>query len=172
MNCYVSAVFGLGMLAASFFTMSCSQEQRSKLRKTFSDDLNDIYDNIVIERRNIYFQGLLLGFFVAYFATTQIQFINTFHRVTFFLAVSLPIAVVYYFLMPKSDYMLNHLKTQEENKAWLDVYRTMQQRYFLGVLFGMLAAIPLGYALCATQQPCRGQVYVALGGAAALDASP
>jgi succinate dehydrogenase/fumarate reductase cytochrome b subunit len=56
--------------------------------------------------------------------------------------------VVFYFLMPKSDYMLNHLKTEEQNKAWLEVYKTMKQRYFLGFLFGALAAVPFAHSFC------------------------
>lgn len=38
--------------------------------------------------------------------------------------------------MPKSDYMLNYLKTPEENKKWLDVYKTMKFRYFYGFIIG------------------------------------
>jgi hypothetical protein len=50
--------------------------------------------------------------------------------------------------MPKSDYMLNHLKTPEENRKWLQVYNTMKNRYYLGFLLGILAAIPLANVLC------------------------
>ncbi len=65
-----------------------------------------------------------------------------------FLAVTLLTTVMFYSLMPKSDYMLNHLKTEEENKAWLEVYKTMKQRYFVGLVVGALAAVPLANALC------------------------
>ena len=50
--------------------------------------------------------------------------------------------------MPKSDYMLNHLTTQEENKAWLEVYKQMQQKYLIGFILGSLSAIPLSLILC------------------------
>jgi len=50
--------------------------------------------------------------------------------------------------MPKSDYMLNHLKTQEQNKAWLEVYKEMQQKYIKGFLLGCLSAIPISLILC------------------------
>lgn len=148
MNCYVSAIVGFGMLAASFATCSVSQEQQNKLRKQFSPEVGDKYGQIVIERRNLYFQGLVLGFVIAFFATKLMTPMNTFHRVSFMLAVALPVAVMYYMLMPKSDYILNYLKTPEDTKAWLEVYNTMKTRYFTGLLFGTLAAIPLAYAMC------------------------
>jgi hypothetical protein len=43
---------------------------------------------------------------------------------------------------------LRHLKTQEENIAWLDVYNTMKYRYFIGFVLGGLAAIPLSLSVC------------------------
>jgi Sec-independent protein secretion pathway component TatC len=58
------------------------------------------------------------------------------------------VSVVYYFLIPKSDYMLNYLKTEEEIKAWLEIYKYMKLKYFLGFLFGFLSAIPIAYSMC------------------------
>jgi len=40
------------------------------------------------------------------------------------------------------------LKTEEENKAWLSVYKTMKYRYLIGFVLGALAAIPFATALC------------------------
>lgn len=148
MNCILSGTFGIAMLSASFFTMAVSEEQHKVLRDTFSEDLDRIYEGIVAERRNHYIQGLLLGFLVAYFITNATKVTNRFHKMSIFFGISLTVAVVYYFLMPKSDYMLNHLKTPEQNKAWLHVYKTMKHQYFMGFALGALAAIPLAYALC------------------------
>ncbi len=50
--------------------------------------------------------------------------------------------------MPKTDYMLNHLKTPEEIKAWLEVYKTMKYKYLMGIIVGLMAAIPLTNSLC------------------------
>jgi len=44
--------------------------------------------------------------------------------------------------------MLKHLKTPEENKKWLEVYTTMKSRYFLGLVMGALAAIPIAGVFC------------------------
>ena len=148
MNCIAAGVLGVAMLGASVSTMSVSEEQHNMLRKTFSDELDEIYGNIVIERRNHYVQGLLLGALIAYFVLLLVKVSNRFHKMSIFVTITLMTGVVYYFLMPKSDYMLNHLKTPEQNKAWLEVYKTMKQRYFLGFVLGALAAVPLAYAMC------------------------
>ncbi len=148
MNCYLSAALGVAMLGASVSTMTVTEEQHNKLRKLFSDELDEIFEKIVIERRNQYIQGLLLGVAIAFCISKLAKITNQFHKISLFVLVALMTAVVYYFLMPKSDYMLNHLKTQEENKAWLEVYKTMKQRYFLGFVFGALASVPFAYSLC------------------------
>ncbi len=148
MNCIAAGVLGIAMLGASVSTMSVSEEQHNMLRKTFSDELDEIYGNIVVERRNQYVQGLLLGALIAYFVLLLVKVSNRFHKMSIFVTITLMTGVVYYFLMPKSDYMLNHLKTPEQNKAWLEVYKTMKQRYFLGFVLGALAAVPLAYAMC------------------------
>ena len=148
MNCVLSGVLGVAMLGASMSTMAVTEEQHNLLRKTFNDELDEIYGNIVIERRNHYVQGILLGSLLAFLITNMTKINNRFHRISLFILVTLMTAVVFYFLMPKSDYMLNHLKTEEQNKAWLEFYKTMKQRYFLGFVFGALAAVPLAYAMC------------------------
>ena len=45
---------------------------------------------------------------------------------------------MYYTLSPKSDYMLNHLTTSKQNKAWLEMYKHMKFKYHSGFLFGIL----------------------------------
>lgn len=148
MNCYLSGILGIAMLGASVSTMSVSEEQHNLLRQTFSEELDTIYGNIVIERRNHYVMGIILGLALAYVVLLNVKITNRFHRMSLFVLITLMTAVVFYFLMPKSDYMLNHLKTEEQNKAWLEVYKTMKQRYFLGFLLGALAAIPISNAFC------------------------
>lgn len=49
MNCIAAGVLGIAMLGASVSTMSVSEEQHNMLRKTFSDELDEIYGNIVVE---------------------------------------------------------------------------------------------------------------------------
>ena len=148
MNCYLSGILGAAMLGAAISTMSVTEEQHNVLRNTFSEELDRIYGDIVIERRNHYVIGLILGVILSYVVLQLVKSNNSFYKMSLFVMITLMTGVVFYFVMPKSDYMLNHLKTEEQNKAWLEVYKTMKQRYFLGFVFGALAAIPLAHSLC------------------------
>jgi hypothetical protein len=44
--------------------------------------------------------------------------------------------------------MLNHLKTPEEIKAWLKIYKKMKRRYLFGFVLGLLSAIPISNSFC------------------------
>ena len=45
----------------------------------------------------------------------------------------------YYILSPRPDYMVLHLKTQEQKEGWLKVYRKMQIQYHIGLVIGIIA---------------------------------
>lgn len=148
MNCYTSGIVGLGMLFATYSTVSISDNEEKRLLDIFPPELDKIYIKISKERANIYFQGLIFGLIISYLLLNYIKLTTSFHKATFFLAITLIISVLYYFLIPKSDYMLNHLQTQEQNKAWLEVYKNMQKKYITGFIIGCLSAIPISYAVC------------------------
>ena len=148
MNCTLSALVGIGMLGAAVSTMTVSKEQHDLLKETLSDELDQVYDSIAIERRNHYLMGLALGLVLAFMTLRMVKTSNRFHRMTLFTLITLVTAVTVYSVLPKSDYMLNHLKTEEQTKAWLEVYKTMKHRYMLGFALGSFAAIPLAYAMC------------------------
>ena len=148
MNCLTSGVLGVGMLAATFATLTISTEQQNNLKKVLPDDLDKVYDKIIKERRDHYVQGLLLGLLVSYISLKNMETTSDFHTVSLFVLITMAMSVLYYCVMPKSDYMLNHLKTQEQNKAWLAVYKTMKQRHVVGFILGSLAAIPFALSMC------------------------
>jgi hypothetical protein len=103
------------------------------------------YQDIITMRRNIYFQGLVFGILVALFVifiAPKIMPIKMKKSTNLFTAISITFVVnyFYYILYPKDKYMIELLDTKEENKAWLEIYKTMQFRYHLGFLFGLVAA--------------------------------
>jgi hypothetical protein len=146
-SCVISGIAAAALFAASFSTMTVSDTQQVALQKALSPELVQKYQNIVAERRNIYLFGLVLGATISYFVLRRVT-LGTFHRVTAYTAITLLTAVLFYFLAPKSDYMLRHLQTKEENIAWLNVYNTMKYRYFIGFVLGGLAAVPLSLSFC------------------------
>lgn len=148
MDCYISTFAGLALLGGSISTLSVNKEQHKILRDVFSDELDKRYENIAIERRNHYIIGIVLGILISYFVSKNINILNNFTRIMLFITITLTTAIVFYMVMPKSDYMLNYLKTSEENKKWLEVYTTMKSRYFIGFILGILASVPFSRILC------------------------
>jgi hypothetical protein len=146
MNCVTSAVVAAALLGGSFMTLTVTDEQHQVLRRKLSPNLAILYDGIAKERRNQYIHGLLIGLVVAYLLLGIVA--SRGNRMTAFVAVTMTVAVFYYLLMPKSTYMLEHLKTKEQNLAWLEVYKTMKQRYIIGLLIGACAAIAAANAIC------------------------
>ena len=150
MNCYDSAFVAIGLIGASIYTSFVPDEEINKLRNILSSDKIEVYKKINNERFNLYFQGLTIGFFIIILLNIFFgeKFSNPYHKMTLFLLIILGVTLFYYLLMPKKDYMLNHLKTEEENKAWLSFYNTMKNRYIWGFIFGALASIPLSNIMC------------------------
>jgi hypothetical protein len=148
MNCNISTLLGLGMLGATFSTLSVSQNQYNKLISLLSPDLVKKYKDITNMRRDHYIQGIILGLILTYFILNKFPITNSFHRMMLSLGITGLTSVLYYCLMPKKDYMLNHLKTPKEIKAWLKIYKKMKRRYLLGLIFGLLSAIPISNSFC------------------------
>ncbi len=149
MNCITSAVVAAALLGGSFMTLTVTDEQHERLRQKLSPELALLYDGIAVERRNQYIHGLILGLILAYILLGFVASRGSrFHRMAAFVAVTMLVGVFYYLLMPKSTYMLEHLKTKEQNLAWLEVYKTMKMRYTVGLLLGAGAAAAAANALC------------------------
>lgn len=148
MNCYTSGILGIAFLGASFSSLTVSQYQKDILLSTLPHHLFDKYVEIIHERRSIFFTGLILGLILAVLITNNTKTNNEFHRITLFCLITIAFSVFYYFLIPKSDYMLNHLTNNEQNQAWLAVYKLMKRRYIMGFLLSALAALFISQYFC------------------------
>ncbi len=150
MDCYESGLLGIGLLGAGIYTSFVPKNEINKLRNILSGEAVDAYQKISNERFNQYLQGLGLGFLVMLLVNHFYgqNIINSYHKTTLFLLIVLAVSLFYYLLVPKSDYMLNHISSEKENKAWLDVYKNMKNRYIVGFLLGAVASIPISNALC------------------------
>ena len=63
-------------------------------------------------------------------------------------AVSFSVNYFYYILSPKSKWMLNEIKSEEQTKAWLEMYRHMQMYYHTGLVFGIIGVGLFAFAFC------------------------
>jgi len=144
----VASVFIIGMIYSTNAT-----EKSGVLRKYRSQlpaDLNERYDKITKERRDIYYQGYVLGFVLS----VLVIFLNKQRKVTMttwsmvctVIVISFLTNYFYYTLSPKSDWMLNHIEEPEQTKAWLHMYRSMQVYYHGGLALGLVAMGVFAYA--------------------------
>ena len=87
------------------------------------------------ERLNHYLNGLGLGVILS-LPTLYLIKDNT-SKVCASGIVLMMTASIAYYLQPKSDYMINHLNSQEQKEAWMNVSRNFIKKKISGVLFGL-----------------------------------
>ena len=148
-SCFIAAVFLIAMIYFNISTLN--SEVVKKYKESLSPDLKMLYDKIAKERLSISMSGYILGLFfsiIIIFYNTKIKrnHLSTKSLVCIVIATSFLTHYFYYMLSPKSDWMLNHLNTPEENKAWLEMYREMQYSYHLGFVLGIIAVGMLAFA--------------------------
>ena len=131
--------------------LTSKNEVIEKYRKSLPTSLVQTYDYITRERTVIYYTGYALGLILAIIIITY----NTVVRKEKVTSLSLVCTIVgfafivnyfYYILTPKSKWMLNEIRTPEETKAWLEMYKNMSFYYHSGLLLGLVAVGTLGYA--------------------------
>ena len=115
-----------------------------KYRSQLPEKLQKIYQQITNERTTIYYQGYVLGFIFSLFIIlgnvySNHKILSTTAMVCLVLATSFITNYFYYILSPKKDWMLNHITTPDQTKAWLKMYRGMQTYYHTGLVLGIIA---------------------------------
>ena len=141
-SCSIAAVFLIGMIYMNY-SIATSQiilQYKSQL----PENLQKIYEQITNERTTIYYQGYILGFILSLFIIlgnvySDYKRLSTTSMVCLVLATSFITNYFYYTLSPKKDWMLNYIKTPEQTKSWLQMYRGMQVYYHTGLVLGIIA---------------------------------
>ena len=141
-SCLISGVFIIGMIYFYYMT------DKSKIVKHYKDQLSHNlqirYEKIAKERLIIscygYGIGLILSLFII-FLNYKIKHIklNTVGLVCTVMATCFLTNYFYYMLSPKSDWMLDHIHSREQVKAWLQMYREMSYNYHMGMALGIIA---------------------------------
>ena len=149
LSCAISTIFIIGMIY--FYNMT----NKSKIVKAYKEkmppDLQKRYEVISNERMRISYQGYILGFVLSLFVIFYnykfkgSKLSNT-SLVCTVIAVSFITNYFYYMLSPKSDWMLNHMNSQDQVKGWLLMYREMQFNYHAGLALGIIAVGLMAFA--------------------------
>ena len=154
MLCHKSCLIAGAFIFSSIFLCMRVDKQSLKdpLFQQLSEENKKRYLNITQERRNIYFKGFALGFIISILAlyglNNQKKKTSRMSNICFVMAISYSVNYFFYILHPKTDYMVLHLNTEKERKAWLDIYKTMQFNYHLGFALGLVGMMFVGSSLC------------------------
>jgi hypothetical protein len=63
-------------------------------------------------------------------------------------SIAFVVQFFYYMLSPKSVWVVKHLRSAEQRRDWLRVYRAYQKAYYGSIAVGVIGAGLLGYGLC------------------------
>jgi uncharacterized protein YacL len=148
-SCMISAVFLIGMIY--FYNLTDKSEIVKHYKEKLPSDLQIRYEKISKERRKISIHGYILGFIISLFIifyNLKIKGVkmNTFSLVCTVMATCFLTNYFYYMLSPKSDWMLNHINSPEQVKAWLLMYREMSFNYHAGLALGIIAVGIMAFA--------------------------
>lgn len=148
-SCMISAVFVIGMIY--FYNITDKSEVVKHYKQKLSSDQQKRYEKIVEERTKISYTGYILGlvlslFIIFYNMNLKGAKLSNTSVVCVVIATSFLTNYFYYTLSPKTDWMLNHMNSQEEVRSWLQMYREMQYNYHMGIVLGIIAVGVLAYA--------------------------
>jgi uncharacterized membrane protein YkgB len=119
-------------------------------KENLPSNLRILYEKICEERLKIYYYGYILGFILSIIIIIIINYkkrhLTNLSMICIIIVVSFSTNYFYYILSPKTTYMLDHINNQEQSKAWLTMYRSMQVNYHIGLVLGIIAVGLLGFA--------------------------
>lgn len=151
--CYFSCLLALMFIIGSIYFQYITQKDKvvQKYKDTLPTNLQILYDKISQERLQIYYQGYFLGLIISIIIiiiniNRKSYKLNNLSMICLVVSISFITNYFYYILTPKTTYMLEHINSPEQNKAWLNIYRTMQYNYHLGMFIGLVAVGFLAFA--------------------------
>ena len=145
-TCFIALII---LISMGFMAFMVSNDAFIKsYRHNLPTDIKKEYDRIVAERQQIYFTGYLIGFVVSIFVIMFVlkMRMSVSAMVCLTVVVSTLINYFYYILSPKTNYMIELLKTDQQRQDWLKVYKTMQYYYHFSFVLGAVAVGVFAYA--------------------------
>ena len=155
MLCGITCSLGLMFLTANLYVTFTADKtkQKQEFYNTLSEDKLEKYENIIKERRGIYLKGYVLGLILAFISLFIYENFGwndkrkVLNKVCFIGGITLLVNYFYYMLSPKTDYMILHLNEENQREKWLTINKTMQFKYHIGLLLGIIASMVLAYSV-------------------------
>jgi uncharacterized protein YacL len=147
--CISYCLIGAALLGSMIMSMLASKKSKNfvNFMNILDNNQQQIYKKIIKERMNIYIQGMVIGILLGVLFSYNSSF-NREQRTCIFIVIALGFNYLYYSLYPKTTYMIQHLKTPEQNTAWLKIYKEMKFRCKIGLILGIVGYILLGVGWC------------------------
>ena len=155
MLCGITCSLGLMFLIANLYVTFTADKtkQKQEFYNTLSEDKIEKYENIIKERRGIYLKGYGLGLILAFLSLFLYEKFGLndkrkgLNKICFIGGITLLVNYFYYMLSPKTDYMILHLNEENQREKWLTINKTMQFKYHIGLLLGIIASMVLAYSV-------------------------
>ena len=153
MPCSITCLVAMTLIISMIYFHNATIKSKvvQEYKKHLPSNLQTLYDKITQERMRINYYGYILGLVLSLiiilynYKSKQNKLTNT-SLVCLVIVVSFFTNYFYYMLSPKTTYMLEHINSPEQIKAWLTMYKSMQYNYHLGFVIGIMSIAVLAYA--------------------------
>ena len=153
MPCSATCMIAVALIIAMIYFQNATSKSKivQEYKKQLPSNLQNLYEKISAERLRLNYYGYTLGLILSliiimYNYTLKRNKLTTTSLVCLVIVVSFLTNYFYYILSPKSTYMLDHINSPEQTKAWLTMYREMQFNYHFGMVIGIIAVGVLAFA--------------------------
>ena len=145
MPCLVTCGLAVAFLISMIYMYNATNRSQVLVQyeKQLPSNLQQLYKKIRDERQSISYYGYGLGFILSLIAiiynSVSLKKGSTISMVCLAVVITFLTHYFYYLLTPKTTYMLEHINSPDQTKAWLTMYKTMQKYYHTGMLLGLVA---------------------------------
>ena len=153
MPCSTTCMIAVALIIATIYFQNATTKSKivQEYKKQLPSNLQNLYEKISAERLRLNYYGYALGLvlsliIIIYNYKLKSNKLTNTSLVCLVIVVSFFTNYLYYILSPKSTYMLDHINSPEQTKAWLTMYRTMQYNYHFGFVVGIIAVGVLAFA--------------------------
>ena len=153
MPCSVTCLVSTALIIAMIYFQNATTKSKivQEYKKQLPSNLQNLYEKIAAERMRLNYYGYALGLILSliiilYNYNSKRNKLTTTSLVCLAIVVSFFTNYFYYILSPKSTYMLEHINSPEQTKAWLAMYKEMQYNYHFGMVVGIIAVGVLAFA--------------------------
>ena len=153
MPCSTTCMIAVALIIAMIYFQNATSKSKivQEYKKQLPSNLQNLYEKITGERMRLNYYGYTVGLLLSIiiivynYSSKRNKLTNT-SLVCLVIVVSFLTNYFYYILSPKSTYMLDHINSPEQTKAWLAMYKTMQYNYHFGMVIGIVAVGVLAFA--------------------------